>query len=429
MRHIARFVVCASSLGLVLACADATAVVSAAPVPVEVTRHEDGFRLLRGGAPYVVKGAGAAASSSFRSVAERGGNSVRTWGIENAERDLDEAARHGLTVALGLPVAAERWGMDYSDPEAVAEQRRRILETVARLANHPALLAWILGNELNHGMQDGARVYAEVNALAQMIRAVDPHHPTTTAITAGEEPIGLVMQHAPDLDFVSIQLYGALALMPRYANEWFRDHPFMVTEWGPLGHWEAGQTTWGAPVEMDSSAKAKRYLEGYRQLIEPHLPGASGASGASGGPCLGSYVFLWGQKQERTPTWYSLFATTGESTAAVDAMQLAWTGHLPPNQAPAVQAMRLNGQKAPESVTLTAGQQYRAEIAAHDPDGDPLTYRWSLKRESTATQEGGDYERPIADIPGLMDSPAKAHTTLHAPPPGSIPIVCLRLRR
>ena len=383
----------------------------AAPVEVKVVPHEDGFRLLRDGKPYVVKGAGVV-GMDFRTLAERGGNSVRTWGVETAERDLDEAAKHGLTVALGLPVAAERWGVDYRDKDAVAAQRQRVRDAVERYREHPALLAWIIGNELNHGMKD-PRVYDEVNALSKMIHALDPNHPTTTTITAGDEPLEAV-KRARDLDFISIQLYGALVLMPRYADEWLGGKPFMVTEWGPLGHWEANHTAWGAPVEMHSTEKARRYLEGYRQLIEPELAGPDGA-----GQCLGSYVFLWGQKQERTPTWYSLFSQAGQPTATVDAMQLAWSGQSPANQAPIVAAMRLDGQDAHNHIILTAGQRYRAEFIAHDPEGDPLTYRWELKPESTATSDGGDYEPPIENIPGLIDNAHSATPNLRAPNPGT----------
>lgn len=56
--------------------------------------------------------------------------------------------------------------------------------------------------------------------------------------------------------------------------------------------------------------KARHYLTSYRTFIEPFL-----------GPGLGSYVFLWGQKQERTHTWFSLFTRTGESTPAIDVLQ------------------------------------------------------------------------------------------------------------
>lgn len=373
----------------------------AGPIRVEIVRNGAVFQLLRGGERYVVKGA-AVAEADYASVAAHGGNSVRTWGIEDAAARLDAAARHGLTVAMGLPVAAERFGMDYDDPAAVAIQRREIRTAVQRLKDHPALLFWIVGNELNLGMQS-TRVFDEVNTLSQMIHAIDPNHPTTTAITAGREPLQVVIERAPSLDFISIQLYGAMALLPRYAKEWLADRPFMVTEWGPIGHWESARTPWGAPIEMDSSTKAERYLSGYRQLIEPHLD-----------QCLGSYVFLWGQKQERTPTWYSMFTAGGESTAATDAMRRAWTGEWPANRAPVVTAMLLDGRDASQEISLVNGS-YRIAVSANDPDGDPLSYRWRVKPESRATQEGGDYEAPISDIGGLIADSSSPDTIMVTP--------------
>ena len=371
------------------------------PIRVEVVRNGDGFQLLRGGEPYVVKGAGG--TDNLAALAAHGGNSIRTWGIEDARPLLDAAAEHGLTVAMGLPVAAERWGVDYADRAFVAAQRESARAAVEDLKDHPALLFWIIGNELNHGLRD-PRVFDEVNALSAMIHAIDPNHPTTTTITAGHEPLELVLDRTPDLDFVSIQLYGAMALMPQYADDWLKGRPFMVTEWGPIGHWESGRTAWDAPIEMHSTAKAERYLAVYRGLIEPHLD-----------QCLGSYVFLWGQKQERTPTWYSMFTETGEATAATDAMRMAWTGAWPGNRAPAVAGLRLDGRHADGDISLTAGQRYPATFSVRDPDGDPLSYRWSVKRESDATSDGGDYEVPIGDIADLIADPSLPETTLTAP--------------
>lgn len=42
--------------------------------------------------------------------------------------------------------------------------------------------------------------------------------------------------------------------------------------------------------------------------------------------CLGSYVFLWGQKQEVTATWYGMFLASGEKLPTVDAVCYAWSG-------------------------------------------------------------------------------------------------------
>ena len=372
-------------------------------VPVEVAQVDGGFTLLRDGKPYLVKGGGVS-GVDLGTVAARGGNSVRTWGVENAREILEEAHRHGLTVSLGLPVAAERFGFDYDDPASIAEQRQNVEDAVNRYKDHPALLAWIIGNELDMGFTN-PRVYNEVNELSRRIHELDPNHPTTTTISAiDEEMVALVRERAPDLDFISLQAYGALALMPK-AISYLRSGPFMITEWGPLGHWEVGKTRWGAPIEQDSTEKARHYLNGYRTLIEPFL-----------GPGLGSYAFLWGQKQERTHTWFSLFTETGESTTAVDVLQFAWTGRAPANQAPTLESLRLARRPATDSVRLRAGRSYQAKVVVADPDGDPVTYRWRVKPESTETVVGGDLEAGIGDLEGVFAGDTnQAEVTMTAP--------------
>ncbi|MDE0660830.1 MAG: hypothetical protein OXI79_14410 [Gammaproteobacteria bacterium] len=386
---------CIATLSAVTAHAD--------PVPVEVVAVDGGYTLLRNGRPYLVKGAGLG-DIDVATVAARGGNSVRTWGIEHAQTTLDAAHRHGLTVSLGLPVAAERFGFDYDDPESIAEQRQNVLDAVASYKDHPALLAWIIGNELDMRFTN-PRVYNEVNELSRLIHDLDPNHPTTTTISAIEEDVvELVRERAPDLDFISLQAYGALALMPK-AIRYLRAGPFMITEWGPLGHWEVGKTRWGAPIEQDSTEKGRHYLTSYKTFIEPFL-----------GPGLGSYVFLWGQKQERTHTWFSLFTEDGESTAAVDVMQFVWTGRAPANQAPALEPLRLARRPATDSVRLAAGRRYTAKVEAMDPDGDTLVFRWRVKPESTETVVGGDLEARITDVDGVFDGDATgAEVELTAP--------------
>ena len=372
-------------------------------VRVEVAAFDGGFTLVREGRPYLVRGAGAA-DIDLATVAAHGGNSIRTWGVEDAQATLDSAHKHGLTVSMGLPVAAERFGFDYDDAASIAEQRRNVENAVRQYQDHPALLAWIIGNELDM-RHTNPRVYNEVNELSRLIHALDPNHPTTTTISAlDKETVELVRNRAPDLDFISLQAYGALALMPK-AITYLREGPFMITEWGPLGHWEVGKTRWGAPIEQDSTEKGRHYLESYRTFIAPFL-----------GPGLGAYAFLWGQKQERTHTWFSLFTETGESTAAVDVLEAVWTGRVPENQAPAIRSMRLARRPATDSVRLGAGKRYTARAEVVDPDGDPLVFQWSIKPESTETVVGGDFEASIADLDGLFVGDAtQARVSLMAP--------------
>ena len=67
-----------------------TAVTVAQPIKVTVSQTPAGeWQLLRGGEPYYIKGAGG--DTNLDKLIEIGGNSIRTWGTDNAKEILDEA--------------------------------------------------------------------------------------------------------------------------------------------------------------------------------------------------------------------------------------------------------------------------------------------------------------------------------------------------
>ena len=282
------------------------------PIKVEIEKAEAGYRLLRGGEPYSVRGAGMVVDDIER-FAKAGGNSIRNWSTMQRGQDttalLDSAHAHGVTVALGLPMVPERHGFDYDDAEAAATQLEMMRGEVLKYRDHPAVLVWVIGNELNHGY-DNPRVYDAVNDVAEMIHELDPYHPTTTT-TSGFKPDvnAQILARAPALDFISFQMYGSLFRFTDRLAETGFGAPFMVTEWGTIGYWETEKTDWGAPIEVHSSEKADTFLVAYRDILAP-----------LDGQLLGSYAFYWGQKQERTPTWFGMLTEDGDLTEVVHAI-------------------------------------------------------------------------------------------------------------
>lgn len=377
-------------------------------IPVEIVEIDGGYRVLRGGEPYEIKGAGIE-FGSVETLAAHGGNSFRTWRTDNGRDSgqgvLDRAAALGVTVAMGIEIGRERHGFDYDDEQAVAAQLEYARGEVMKYKDHPALLAWIIGNEANLFFRN-PKVFDAINGIAQMIHEVDPHHPATTALAGfNAELAGLIRTRAPDLDFVSIQMYGDIVNLPRYLDEARWEEPYFVTEWGATGHWEVAKTSWGAPIEQNSSEKAASYLRAHETAIA-----------ADPARAIGSYVFLWGQKQERTPTWYGMFLADGSETEVIDVMHYIWNGAWPDNRSPRVEGLLLDGKSAGQDIVLDAGARYAALITAQDPDGDPLEYRWEIMRESDATQEGGDREEIPETLPDLISvaGPGRADVTAPA---------------
>jgi hypothetical protein len=364
------------------------------PVKVELVNNDGHYQLFRLGEPYFIRGAGTT-FDKIKSLARNGANSCRTWSTETqdytAGQFLDTAHHYQLTVTLGLDVQKERKGFDYNDPVAVKKQFEYIKKEVLKYKDHPALLVWGIGNELNLNYSN-PKVWDAVNDIARMIKEIDPNHPTTTML-AGIKAYDVkeIAKRCPDLDFLSIQMYGDLPNLQARIRESGYDGPYIVSEWGATGHWEVARTKWDAPIEQTSKEKAEAYIHRYRVAIE-----------SDSLRCLGSYVFYWGQKQERTPTWYGLFTEDGYPTETIDAMHFLWKDEWPKNRAPRLDSLRLNGLSAFDHIILEKNKTYPAEVFCFDAENESLTYAWEILYESNDLGVGGDYESRPDNIEGLI---------------------------
>lgn len=384
------------------------------PIRVEVVRKAGGWQLLRDGKPYAIRGAGIdrpkgvdPEGADLAQFAAHGGNSFRNW-RDQSETDglaiLDDAQKHGMTVAMSIPVGRERKDFDYDDEQAVAKQMAYARSEVLRYRDHPALLVWVIGNEINLHTTN-FKIFDAVNDIAKMIHELDPNHPVTTTWAGyGPDVPSVLNTRMPDLDFISVQLYADVVNLPEKLEQTKLDWPVMVTEWGTKGHWEVDKTDWDAPIEMNSSEKALHYEKVWREVIA-----------AIPKQIIGSYAFVWGQKQERTPTWYGLFLEDSSETESIDALHHIWRGEWPSNRAPGIETMTLNGETADDSVILEPGGRYPAQLIVNDPDEDPLSFRWGIMYESQATQVGGDKEDIPDTIPGRIQGATGPAVTIHAP--------------
>ena len=359
------------------------------PAKITLTNTNGKFQLFVDGKPFYIKGAGLE-FGKIASVAKHGGNSFRTWRTGNGQQSgkevLDEAQKNGLMVTMGIEVGRERHGFDYNDSIAVKEQFERIKKEVLALKDHPALMIWAIGNELNLRATN-PKVWDAVNDISKMIHEVDTNHLTTTTLAGiSQREIDLIKERCSDLDLLSVQMYGKINELPKMIKDFGWKGAYIITEWGATGHWEVPKTEWGAPIEENSTLKASNYLKRYKTAIE-----------ADSLQCIGSYVFLWGQKQERTPTWYGVFLEDGKKTESVDVMQYLWSGTWPENRTPQVESFVLNNKTAYENIILKANKEYLTSLKIQDFENDTLNYHWEILKESTDLKDGGDFEnRPNA---------------------------------
>ena len=358
---------------------------------IKIVENKTGWQLIVKNKPFYIKG--VVGDTFLDKVKVYGGNSIRIgWNKEH----LDRVSKLGLLALVNLPAGAERDGMDYNDTARVQKQTAKIVEIVKNTKNHPAVLMWSIGNELDFippTLPYNLKMWDAVNQAAKAIKAIDPNHPVITVIgTSMMEKIAEIVKRCPDIDLLGINTYGDIYTLPETLKKYGWTKPYLISEWGPDGYWEVHKTKWNAPYEQTGLEKYLCYEKKYREAIL-----------ANKNQCLGSFVFYWsGKKQETTHTWFNMFNAQSLESPLVGLMQWLWIGKKPGNTIPVIDSMNIGNFRRYEDINLSTGKEYSASSMITDTNGDSITYLWEIRPEATYASYAGQGEKEPQPINGLI---------------------------
>jgi hypothetical protein len=224
--------------------------------------------------------------ADFALIRAMGANTIRLHSMPTDSKLLDAAYEYGLYVIITCTVA---WNKDFN----VQANRDQVLSdltvTVNKWKDHPALLIWLIGNEINFHTTSLTGWYNLLNECALKVRELEGinHHPVTSA-EANINDLGSVVNrsddaHMPDLDIWAAQVYmgnttGFDAMFGTYASR--SSKPLILTEFGC----DAYNTISNAEDEISQAET----LKGQLNIIQTHLSAVKATE-----ECIGSCIFQW----------------------------------------------------------------------------------------------------------------------------------------
>jgi len=371
---------------------------SVAETGAKITKNNGKFELYIDGVQTYIKGVGG--TNKIELAAQNGANAFRTWGgnVESVKKNIELAKANNMFIMQGIGLTKDR--KMYFDEAYKNKLRAEVRLLAETFKDDPNILVWGIGNEIDH--EEKANIGAAwifVDELAQIIKSIDSRHLVSTVITHNSRALDSIAQYTSHLDLIGINSYGAIGGLKVMVDKSNYKGAYMITEWGPTGFWETSKTSWKAPIEQTSEEKRIVYEDRYNNYI------------LGSERCLGSFVFLWGQKEERTPTWFSMFVENsvdglplkGEKTPMVEAMERVWKGVELTQTAPVVEKFTIDKKSAKESVTIAAGKTFEGEVTVNDKEGNKLTFIWEVLKEATVLGSGGSRE-PRPDRVGKVET-------------------------
>ncbi len=149
-------------------------------------------------------------------------------------RVLDFADRHGILMIPEVP-AWQLTRVQMASPHMQALERRQLGELVASEANHPSVIAWSIGNELDSQTIEG---WTFVKQMVRYVKSLDP-----------TRPVGFASNHLYDTPQLDATRFSDFVLMNEYYGSWggpvsglaagldrvhaaFPDKPVIISEYG-----------------------------------------------------------------------------------------------------------------------------------------------------------------------------------------------------
>lgn len=357
---------------------------------VHIEKKNNRFILYKDHKPYSIKG--ASGFSHLDILKEMGGNTIRIWDTTRLSSILKEANKNGIAVIVGLPIPQSRHLSFYNDTAKVIKQYQAIKQIVNLHKSDPAILMWCVGNELSFPNKwTYANFYSAYNDIVDLIHQDDPDHPVTTTIVNFQQKDIFNIKMRTSTDIISFNIFGKLRTLEDDLNKfsWFYDDPYLITEWAIDGPWDGTpHTAWQAYIEPSSTRKAEYYLQRYQLDMPVNDP-----------RFLGSCMFYWGQKQEVTSTWFSLFDQEGNQTAAVLSAKQIWTGKKSTADFPKVMEMLMDHKKAADNIIYEPGVPAHAGLLMENTTKSIVKVKWEIYKEDWYKNADVNNSKALRPVP------------------------------
>jgi hypothetical protein len=343
---------------------------------VYIDLYQGKSTVFRAGNPIEIRGV-----SGFNRISEAreaGANVIRTWDEKNAKAILDSALANHMYVMMGIYIPKPREGADFKDQKFIEAQFERIAEIVNAYKNHPALLIWGVGNEVELYPTD-LTIWRRLNDFIKHVKSLDNRHLVTTMITPFRKTIFYSKIFLDDLDILSINCFGQIVQLEEKLGApllgW--DRPIIISEWGTNGPWEElEKTKWGVPIEKNSSKKAEIISDRFEKYLGP----------TSQLNIIGSFIFYWGHIEQYTNTWFSIFSEGGERSEIFYTMKNIWKDNSDAILPPHVSGIHINGKSAYDNIFIKRNDLMNAQVSI-ESSLDSLNYFWRVSKDNIIIEE------------------------------------------
>jgi hypothetical protein len=375
---------------------------------VSIRQIQGRYNFYKNDKPFIVKG--GAGFTHIKELVNAGGNTIICWDTAKLANTFKEAVKNNVAVIVGLDIPGGDNADFYNKDSNTNLLYNNYKQIVSRYKDEPALLAWCLGNELDMPLTfTTVPFYKTYNKLLGTIHQIDPDHPVSTAtINVAKRYIFNIRWRIPALDFICINTYNRIKTIETDLSliKWIWNGPYLIGEWSPNGGWEASLTTWQAPIENTSTKKAGQYAEFYTKYMPRNDP-----------RFLGSMVFYWGNRQEYTHTWYSIFNEDDTPTETLEVLNDCWKDTVTRHHSPRLQYMLVDKLSGESNIIFAAGTAHQATVFLEKPAAtDTLVYQWQIVKEDW--QHWGltwdNFKKPAVQT-GLMTDSLHNEITFTAP--------------